>query len=509
MAWCRTLPELASATLHTGADQLHRPIRWVAVIEWPVEHFVSTGDLVLTTGVGCDEAQLVRFVGQLAEAGAAAVCFSTGPGAPHQNVPTAVVAAAAEVAMPLLELPWSIRFSDVSRAIIQSLFTRDQGVNQALLSATGVAGVADALEVVLGGPVLVLDLTLGLLGAGPAGTDWGASPDRLTRLRDCLTGVDALTAQLDADHRLVAAPATVRADILAWVVAILPTADDPAAAELAVAHAGTAVAIELLRDIAADEAEWRARSDFLWTVAAGGITSEHELAARAALLGLPLSLGLNVGVGLLEIQDAATAPSVRDVALRLRRRLVAAGGLVAWRGNELLVGARAAGVDFAMVVEEAASVAAPATLSWGLATGSYTLSTLADAVVQARTARAVTRALHGPGAAGRTDELGAFMLLHSLATDQVAARLAGEVLSPLETADKDHNSDLLGTLEVFLAENGNISSAARRLFLNRHSLIYRLRKITDLTDRDLGSHEDRLLLDISLRLRRLRAEVDR
>jgi purine catabolism regulator len=56
---------------------------------------------------------------------------------------------------------------------------------------------------------------------------------------------------------------------------------------------------------------------------------------------------------------------------------------------------------------------------------------------------------------------------------------------------------------VFLTENGNTTAAARRLFLNRHSLMYRLRKVEELTGRDLKRHEDRFLLELALRLRRV------
>jgi DNA-binding PucR family transcriptional regulator len=59
------------------------------------------------------------------------------------------------------------------------------------------------------------------------------------------------------------------------------------------------------------------------------------------------------------------------------------------------------------------------------------------------------------------------------------------------------------TLETFLRENGNTSSAARALFLNRHSLMYRLRKIEALTGRSLDRHDDRFIFELSIRLRRM------
>ena len=94
-------------------------------------------------------------------------------------------------------------------------------------------------------------------------------------------------------------------------------------------------------------------------------------------------------------------------------------------------------------------------------------------------------------------------MLDALARDDAACRTAEALLAPLIQYDRQRSRNLLETLEVFLEENGNTTAAARRLFLNRHSLMYRLRKIEELTGRDLHRHEDRFLLELSLRLRRI------
>ena len=77
------------------------------------------------------------------------------------------------------------------------------------------------------------------------------------------------------------------------------------------------------------------------------------------------------------------------------------------------------------------------------------------------------------------------------------------MLAPLERYRDETSRDLPRTVEVYLEENGNTTAAARRLFLNRHSLMYRLRKVEALTGLDLASHEDRFVLELSLRLRRM------
>jgi purine catabolism regulator len=142
-------------------------------------------------------------------------------------------------------------------------------------------------------------------------------------------------------------------------------------------------------------------------------------------------------------------------------------------------------------------------VSWGVADGTWALGELADGMRRAERALRVGRALQGPGTVADAASLGPFLLLDALARDDQACRMAAAVLEPLERYDRERSRDLTETLEVFLTENGNTTAAARRLFLNRHSLMYRLRKVEELTGRDLKRHEDRFLLELALRLRRV------
>ena len=68
----------------------------------------------------------------------------------------------------------------------------------------------------------------------------------------------------------------------------------------------------------------------------------------------------------------------------------------------------------------------------------------------------------------------------------------------MEDYDRGHNSDLIRTLTIFFAANGNASEAADRLYLHRNSLPYRLSRIQKLTGLDLKDHRARLALQLGL-----------
>lgn len=72
------------------------------------------------------------------------------------------------------------------------------------------------------------------------------------------------------------------------------------------------------------------------------------------------------------------------------------------------------------------------------------------------------------------------------------------LVAPLEDYDREHNSDLIRTLNTFFAMNANASEAAEKLFLHRNSMAYRLDRIRQITGLDLKDPETRLAMQLGL-----------
>jgi len=64
------------------------------------------------------------------------------------------------------------------------------------------------------------------------------------------------------------------------------------------------------------------------------------------------------------------------------------------------------------------------------------------------------------------------------------------------------------SLQAFLERNARWEAAAAELFVHRHTLRYRMRKVEELTGRDLTSARDRMELFLALRARDLLASAD-
>jgi purine catabolism regulator len=101
-------------------------------------------------------------------------------------------------------------------------------------------------------------------------------------------------------------------------------------------------------------------------------------------------------------------------------------------------------------------------------------------------------------------DLGSFQLLLSLQDDDALRLYCDSVLSPLENGNTgEYGDELVRSLEVFIEQNGQWERAARELFCHRHTLRYRIRRVEELTGRDLSSARDRIEFWLALRGREL------
>jgi purine catabolism regulator len=109
---------------------------------------------------------------------------------------------------------------------------------------------------------------------------------------------------------------------------------------------------------------------------------------------------------------------------------------------------------------------------------------------------------NGAGPATYRD-LGSFQLLLSLQDEQALRLFCDSILDPIETGEGHYGGELMRSLEAFIECNGQWEKAAKRLYCHRHTLRYRIRRVEELTGRDLGSARDRIEFWLALRGREL------
>jgi purine catabolism regulator len=286
----------------------------------------------------------------------------------------------------------------------------------------------------------------------------------------------------------------------AWLLVVRPDGGLGEFDRLIARQAAIVLALELMRERAVRETERRLAGDVLADALSGRLDAE-ELRGRLH----PFGIGDEAAVLLFQLADPAAAEERLEEALDERGTpaLVAATS-VAKRPLLCAVVDGGAGdsVELARIARDALAAAGLETRA--AASRPTSVGSLRRAFHEARCALEATSFSNGetPDVASHRD-LGAFTLLLALQDDEALRLYADSLLSPIEGTDGEYGGELLRSLEAYIEQNGQWERAARQLFCHRHTLRYRIRRIEELTGRDLSRAHDRIELWLALRAREL------
>lgn len=174
-------------------------------------------------------------------------------------------------------------------------------------------------------------------------------------------------------------------------------------------------------------------------------------------------------------------------------------GVVALRGDELMLVLEAIGLADPTQVLRSATALGAAVSAVAVGTGSLAddISSLRRSLVQARQACELARR-RGGGTVVSHDLTGNHALLLALQDQDVLDAFRESLLSPLEGHDLPHGSDLVNTLRTFLESGGRWQETAAALHVHVNTLRNRLERVEQLTGRQLDTTPDRVDLWLAL-----------
>jgi purine catabolism regulator len=527
-----TLRELMGeleVTMLAGENTVDLPIRWVHMTELlDPTPWLSGGEVLLTTGMQLDTpAHQREFIELLADHDLAGLGFGTG--FQHEVVPEAIVEAARYRDFPVFEVPYELPFIAITEAAFSKLVNEQYAVlrralaaqerlERVVLSERGLDALAGTLTTLVGASVYVFDGRGELLVQHAFRRHLGA--DELKTLRD---GVRDHIARREYVQFMPAIEDLSRALAIpvvsdagggggtptpeAWLVAIKDDAPLSDFDRLALRQAVTIVALELLRERVAGDTERRLAGDVLAGLLAGEL-SGTDLQRRLE------PFGLSGTVSALALPKPQNRSGVRggsvalaEAALASALRAEATPALVATNGQVVaLIPGLEDDALFALAERVATRVADELT-DQDVRVGVGRAVTGGDARRSYHEARCTLEALAlglGRGAKIATyRDLGSFQLLLSLQDDEALKLFCDSILGPIEQSEGYYGGELMRSLEAFIEENGQWERAAKRLFCHRHTLRYRIRRVEELTGRDLASARDRIEFWLALRGREL------
>jgi purine catabolism regulator len=104
------------------------------------------------------------------------------------------------------------------------------------------------------------------------------------------------------------------------------------------------------------------------------------------------------------------------------------------------------------------------------------------------------------------NNLGVYRLLTELVDAPAAQEFCREIIGPLVKYDQRHRSNLVKTMNAYFEHHGNISQTSETLYIHRNTLLYRLDRIQDLTGQHLDNSDERLALQLALKLRQIQPD---
>ncbi|MFD6192135.1 PucR family transcriptional regulator [Streptomyces sp. NPDC060275] len=531
-------------TVRAGEDRLDVPVRWAHVSELadPVP-YMEGGELLLITALKLDAEDpdaMHRYVKRLAGAGVVGLGFAVGVN--YDDIPEALVDAARQEGLPLIEVPRRTPFLAISKAVSAAIaadqyravtagFAAQRELTRRTLT-DGPEGLLAALAAQVDGWAALYDASGAVVATAP---EWaGRRAARLTsdvrRLRErpapassVVGGAGNTEHSENADRVELHSLGTSRRPRSALAVgtaAALGTAEryavHSAIALLTLTtersrslhEAGLRIDAAVLRMLLAGE------PDHARTVAGdlyGGlldapfrmIVAESGAARnRAATTGHtagetggdPGGDPLGTLAALAEVAESAAARSGEAV-------------LVVPEGERLVVLATDGGAAVAACVEHASALEAARPAAEPLAGGDEEslvvgLSAPSGPIAASAAYKQAQQALSVARRRGRVcvehEHVAAGSVLPLLADDAVRA-FADGLLRALHEHDATGRGDLVASLRAWLSRHGQWDAAAADLGVHRHTLRYRMRRVEEILGRSLDDPDVRMELWLALK----------
>lgn len=364
-------------------------------------------------------------------------------------------------------------------------------LSEAVESGAGLPAVARAAARVLDASVALIERSGAVLAVA------GASPDQEQKLLDGgerVTTVELRVADAAVGELRYRAKAT----------------PDPAIARIVT----TLLALELERSRAPEWESEEVAGVFVSAVLAREVTDRGDIVARAAELGT----GLEKGAAVIIVRAAPRAAQtgewrerVLTLAMRTLRSL-APGALATTEAGE-------AAAEIAIIVpaedeDQLARAAAGLAreLEDSLAGIHLTIGAsrrVTDPVDLYRAGGEARLAVNVGEAEGRSplafEDTGAYRLLLPAMSDDPGEleRFFAETIEPLAAYDEQYETELVATVEAYLANDGNVAATAKQLFTHRHTIRYRLERVRELCGHDVSATEGREKLGLGLKAMRV------
>ncbi len=459
-----------------------------------------------------------------------------------ESIPPDIIELADKRKFPIVEVPQNLRWTrlmqEATEVIINqqaSLLEQSQSIHRSLLGVVirggGWQELADEAARLLENPVLILDMSLEVLAVSrnlPASMDEIkmilGRPVMKERLAHEGGGQKHFRLREEGLPAMFVLPIVASHRRLGYVCALSEAESLTANEVLVLEHSVTIAALEMAQDRVRFETEVRLKGDFVDDVISGAEQSGDSLLRRGAFLGCDLSQGATVILlGVDEFDGLVSRKGLEQEELDRRVELLFSQCLryVSSAEPSSLVSLKSGHIVLFVCGNTAHDPAAlrrliTALQSLGHEAGGLSISAgiggftpeaaqMDRGYHEALVALKVGRKLNGPGSTLHFDEVGTYRILLDIwerDPDEIRT-LYEETIESIDRYDEANGTQLTHTLAVFFRHNENLTKTAAELFAHRHTVRYRLEKISEISGLSVFQTEHKERLGLGLKARSL------
>ncbi len=506
-----------------------------------VGHWLKGGEIVFSAGYAFKNAEAgSMLIEQLDQLGAAALTIKPGKYLP--KIPEEMIECADRLGFPLFELPENLPYMDCIIPIFERIteeqlwvLQRVESVHgqlmQVILQDEGLDGICSRLNSFTNNPVFILAEN-GTPYAYCVGDEQPQEYqkeilDFFERFFDHkqmlnLRQNQCNTLYCENDRTLICVPIVIHDEHTAYLV--LDKQHDLVDTDLiAFENASSLISIELLKERALAEQEQHMRGQLLEDVLTKRYGDEKVTLRSGQYVGFDFTRRYAVFVidadSLENLLQHELLDSGEEEIQRLKQRAqqTIRESIHAWTGPLLLMNHSFGMVGMAGIrdltewarlrkalretVKKLNKEYPRLNFSAGVGRVKKGLAHADASWNEAKLALRAGRKRQGDDCTATFDELGVLCFLSELTESRAMREYYDEKMRCLIEFDAQNNSELVKTLECYVACNGKLQATADMLFVHRNSVVYRLKKIKAITSTDLNNYEDLFNFQLCLKLR--------
>jgi len=536
---------MKNAKLIAGKEGICRVITGVNIMEVPdILDWVKAGELLITTAYSIkdDEKAQRELIPMLNEKGLPGLAIK--PKRYLQRVPQVMIDEANKLGFPIIELPYDLSFSDLMNDILLEVHNRQsdvlmrmdeihQKIMEVVLNGGKLKEIGETLYNIIKNPLVIKDhIFEKSVTVAPENEkemlekeikkvmkgknqyeepcDNYCEENTYKKVKEKLEGKDICRCIFP-----IIAGKKLYGEIHIWEFNKNITAVDIRAIQYACA----VVALELMKEITIFEVENRHKNEFLEDLLSSDAKIRSSCMEKAEIFGLGSCYKYEVFLLYIDELEKKFSDNPGENGSKSKTRLMKIiENAVNLKGTKILTGSKgnnitilmafskngqdechkSSGLNIAKRIADAITDAYDIVPKIGIGRCCMAMDDLWQSMEEAKKALSFARIFNNKII--HYDDLGIFRLLCVEHQEEEIRKFYTENIEPLRRYDEQKDGELIKTLTVYFECGGNLKKVAEKMYIHYNTILYRINKIQQITKMDLSNSNDRLNLEVSLKI---------